>query len=162
MIALPFPQREAVPLVLSSRWRCPLTVAGFDFGALPAVDLVNVSSGYLYRILDYSFSLDIPEDAFQSSQDPARPFAFRVLTEPAKLDVLAKPVPVPLYHRGAPMLQYVMIPDTSTAARARLAGRLVPGSVALLGYSEITATLTLNVQAVHNEKWIERFERGEI
>ena len=162
MIALPFPQREAVPLVLSARWRCPLTVTGYDFGVLPPVELVNVSAGYLYRILDYSFSLDIPESVFQETQDPETPFRFRVQAAPTSLDILAKPVPVPLYQRSAPLLQYFMVPDTATRARARLSGRLLPGSVGLLGFSEVVATLTLNAQAVHNEEWITRYEKGEI
>lgn len=161
-VALPFPQREAVPMALAARFTAPLTVDGYDFGAIGPVDLVNVSAGYLYRILGYSFAVEIPEDAYQASQDPDDPIRWNLNTAPGLWPVMPKPVPAPIYQRDAAVLQYFHIQDTATKLQATLSGRLLRGSVALLGYASITATLTVSVQALANPAWIDRFDRGEI
>ena len=161
-IALPFPQRAAVPLVLSARFTAPLTVDGYDFTALEPVDMVNVSAGYLYRILSYSWALELPEDVYQASQLAAYPMGFQIRTTGNMTDVLAKPVAVPCYQRDAALLQYFQVPDTATGLEAKALGRLSTGSVGTLGYSSISATLSIFVQALGDSEWAARFEAGEI
>lgn len=162
MIALPFPQRDAVPMVLSARFVAPLGPNGYDFGALDPVQLVNVSSGYLYRILAYSFAVEVPEGAYQGAQQVAYPVSFQLRTTGNETDVLAKPIPVPAYQKDAGLLQYFRVPDDATTLQARLQGRLSGNSVGLLGYAEISATLSIYVQALGDSQWAARFENGEM
>lgn len=162
MIALPFPQRDAVPMVLSARFVAPLGPNGYDFGALDPVQLVNVSSGYLYRILAYSFAVEVPEGSYQGAQQVAYPVAFQLRTTGNETDVLAKPIPVPIYQRDAKILQYFRVPDDATNLQARLSGRLSGGTVDLIGYAEISAVLSLTVQALGCSEWQARFEAGEM
>ena len=161
-VALPFPQRAAVPQVLSARFVAPLTVDGYDFAAVAPVDLVNVSAGYLYRILSYSWALEVPEGDYLAAQQAAYPMAFQLRTTGNVTDILAKPVPVPTYQKQAEILQYFQIPDTATQLQARAFGRLRRGAVGLLGFAEIVATLSIYVQALGDSEWAARFEAGEI
>lgn len=162
MIALPFPQRSTVPLVLSARFTAPLGPDGYDFGAVAPVDVVNVSSGYLYRILSYSWAVDAPEGDYIDAQLTAHPMGFQLRTTGNMTDILAKPIPAPIFQRDARLLQYFRVPDTATQLQARALGRLAGGAVGLLGFAEITATLSLSVQALSDSEWQERFEAGEI
>jgi len=162
MIALPFPQRSTVPMVLSARFTAPLGPNGYDFGAVEPVDLVNVSSGYLYRILSYSWAVEAPEGDYIAAQLNAHPMGFQLRTTGNMTDILAKPIPAPIFQREARLLQYFRVPDTATQLQARALGRLSGGSVGLLGFAEITATLSLSVQALSDSEWQERFEAGEI
>ena len=160
MIALPFPQKCTVPMVLQARFTAPLGLNGYDFGALDPVQLVNVSSGYLYRILAYSFACELPEGAYQGAiaQTPA----FNLVTTGNQTQVFAKPVPCPMYSRDSKFLQYFTVPDDATQVTASLSGRLTAGSVDLIGYESITAVLSLFVQSLGDSEWNERYENGEI
>lgn len=162
MIALPFPQRSTVPLVLSARFTAPLGPDGYDFGAVAPVDMVNVSSGYLYRILSYSWAAEVPEGEYQAAQQVAFPMGFQLRTTGNETDILAKPIAAPAYQKQADLLQYVRVPDSVTQLQARALGRLSGGSVGLIGYASITATLSLFVQALGDSEWQARFEAGEI
>lgn len=162
MIALPFPQRAAVPMVLSSRFVAPLSVDGYDFGAVAPLTMVNVASGYLYRILSYSFAVEVPEGAYQGAQIDASPVSFQLRTTGNDTDILAKPVPLPCYQHDAKFLQYFRVPDDATTLQARMMGRLSGGTVDLLGYASISAVLSLTIQALGDSEWAARFENGEI
>lgn len=162
MIALPFPQRDAVPMVLSARFTAPLTVDGFDFAALGPKRLVNVSSGYLYRILSYSFAVEVPETVYAGAQLEAYPLGFQLRTTGNETDVLAKPVPVPCYQHDAKLLQYFRVPDDATHLDARLFGRLSASHVGMIGFPTLTAVLSVTVQALGDSEWQARFEAGEI
>jgi len=106
MIALPFPQRSTVPMVLSARFTAPLSPNGYDFGAVEPVDLVNVSSGYLYRILSYSWAVEAPEGDYIAAQLNAHPMGFQLRTTGNMTDILAKPIPAPIFQREARLLQH--------------------------------------------------------
>lgn len=160
MIALPFPQRAAVPLVLSARFVAPLGPNGYDFSAVPRQKMVNVSAGYLYRVLAYSFALELPESVYLGAQT-GDPLQFNIRSTGDGADIFAKPIPVPVYHRDTEILQYFHIPDTASDLEARLFGS-ISHTVETIGFAQISGTLTLTIQALGDSEWYEKYQLGEI
>ena len=162
MMSLPFPQRATTPAHLSARFVAPLTVDGYDFGALEPVELPDIAGGYLHRFVGYSFALEVPEDAFLGAVDVAAPFRLQVENSATLCGEFAKPVQLGRYVQDAPLLEYVRTFQRDTRLRVRLSGRLRADSVALLGYSSIAAVVNFHVQSLQDSQWAERFDRGEI
>lgn len=160
MIALPFPQRATVPAHLSARIVAPLTVNGYDFGALAPVVLPDISGGYLHRVIGYSFALEIPEEAFLGSM--VDPFALQLENMANDVGEFAKPLRLARYCTEAPALDYIRTAQKETRFRVRLTGRLSGDSVALLGFASIAAVVSFHVQTLQDSEWAERFEKGEI
>jgi hypothetical protein len=162
MMALPFPQRATVPSHLSARFVAPLTVAGYDFGALEPVELPDIAGGYLHRFVGYSFALEVPESSFLGSVDVAAPFRLQVENSATLCGEFAKPLQLGRYVEDAPLLEYVRTFQRDTRLRVRLSGRLLRDSVSLLGFASIAAVVTFHVQTLQDSQWAERFDRGEI
>ena len=163
MITLPAPQRSTVPMVLSARFVVPRNTSGdFDFGSLPRVNMVNVSSGFLYRILGYSFACELPESDYCAAQQTAFPVSFQLWNSGNLTQILSKPVPVPMYQRDAQFLQYFAINETSATVSASLSGVLDGSSVGLVGYADLSAVLSLFVQSIGDSDWLDKYQLGEM
>ena len=161
MISLPAPQNSTIPLVLSARFVAPLGAGSlFDFSAVPAQPLVNVSSGILYRILSYSFATEIPEDVYSAALITANPVSFQLRNTGNDTDILAKSIPVPIYQRDAQYLQYFQVFTEETEILATMSGMLNGNNPDLIGYASVTAVLSLFVQAISDDEWIRTFAEG--
>lgn len=163
MITLPAPQRSTVPMVLSARFEADLQPGGyFDFSLVPPQPLVNVSSGYLYRILSYSFATEIPEGDYAGALLPTFPMQWQLRADWNNTDILAKPVPLPMYQHDAKFLQYFTVTRDNTEVFARLGGRLNAMSVGLIGFQTVTAVLSMFVQTIADDEWTTKYDRGEM
>lgn len=163
MIALPAPQKSTIPMVLSARFVAPLGVGSvFDFSLLPPVDLVNVNSGFLYRILGYSFATELPEATYAAALITGFPLSYNLFNTGNQSAILAKPVPLPMYQRDARFLQYWTVTEDTTTIQARLSGRLDGNTPDLIGYASVTAVLSLFVQCLSDDDWTTKYDRGEM
>lgn len=163
MIALPAPQRSTTPLVLSARFVAPLGPGSlFDFSKVAPQTLVNVTSAVVYRILSYSFATELPESTYSEALVPGNPVSFQIRNTGNDTDVLAKPIPVPIYQRDAGFLQYFQMTQGSGTLEARVSGVLNANSPDLVGYASVTAVLSLFVQAISDDDWVQTFESGAI
>jgi len=163
MISLPAPQKSTIPMVFSARFVAPLGVGNvYDFSLLPPVELVNVNSGYLYRILSYSFSTDVPESTYSSALVSGFPIKFHLNNTGNQTAVLAKPIPVPIYQRDSGFLQYFMSTEDLTQIQASISGRLDGTSPDIIGYASVTAVLSLSVQCIVDDEWSTKYDRGEM
>jgi hypothetical protein len=161
MIALPGPQNSTTPLVLSARFVAPLGPGSlFDFSVVAPQPLVNVSSGILYRILSYSFATEIPEDVYSASLVTANPVSFQLRNTGNDTDILAKSIPVPIYQRDAGYLQYFEVFTEETEILATMSGQLNANNPDLIGYASVAAVLSLFVQAISDDDWIQAFHAG--
>jgi hypothetical protein len=158
--ALPAPQRDTVPAILSARFVAPLTQSGYDFGALDAVTLPDIAGAYLHRVVGYSFALEVPEDVFIGSVES--PFLLQLENVRNGIGEFAKPIRLARYIADAPALEYIRTPQKDNAFRARLTGRLAAGSVGLLGFATVSAVVSFHIQSIQDSEWIDRFEKGEI
>lgn len=162
MIALPAPQAGTLPVVLSARFLAPLSAGSiFDFSALAPEPMEQVASGFLYRVLSYSFATELPETTFSAALVPAFPISWQVRCSANKTDIFAKPIPVPIYQRDAKILQYFPI-DQDAQILARVSGRLNANTPDLIGYGSIAAVLSLTLQAIGDGAWRDSFDRREI
>lgn len=163
MISLPAPQKSTIPMVLSARFVAPLGVGNvYDFSLLPPVDLVNINSGFLYRILSYSFSTDIPEPIYSSASVAGFPMKFHLKNTGNRTAVLAKPIPVPIYQRDSKFLQYFVSTEDVTQIQVSISGQLDGTSPDIIGYSSVTALLSLSIQCIVDDEWSTKYDRGEM
>lgn len=162
MIALPAPQSGTLPVVLSARLEANLGPGNlFNFNLVAPVSMEQVAPGYLYRILGYSFATELPESVYSAAFIQADPITWQIYNTATRTDIMAKPIPVPVYQRDAKILQYFPI-DQPAQILARVTGSLNGNTPDLVGYATVAAVLSLTMQAIGDSNWRRAYELGEV
>lgn len=152
------PQASTLEAWYTARITAPLSGGYYNFGAQPAVQLLN-KSGMLWRIVGTRFAISCSMDSAISCQDVANPLAIQLSSINANGELSFPDPEIVVDSNPIPENIWKVAKDSNKPVYVKPIGRIV-WDPSLAGFASITLYTQFQIQTITDSAFTEQFRKG--
>lgn len=160
--AVPFPQKSSRTYDLAAEMSLSLVLGRFVCDPTATVPVLDVTPGTLYRVVSMGFTANAPEDEYREAfmASPVYPIPMaRLVSLPTRESIAARGLPIWGYFEGRETLIYSEPVNSNSSWGVSFSGSW--DGAKLPGLSSLKLRVSLTVQELANETWLNAFNEGK-
>ena len=152
------PQASTTEAWRTARITAPLSGGYYDFGAQPAVQLLN-KSGMLWRIVGTRFAISCGLNGLLSCQDPTNPLAIQLASVNANGELAFPDPEIVVDSNPVPENIWKVAKDPNKPIFVKPIGR-IEWSPNIAGFGDLTLFVQFQIATVTDSDFISQFRKG--